>query len=289
MRYYGSVYRPPSEAYSLIVQVTYGCSHNTCAFCGMYKEKRFALRPLAEVLEDFHLARQYYRNVGRIFLADGDALIRKVSDLVTILDTIRELFPECERVSSYASPTSLQIRTDEELQLLRDKGLTLLYMGLESGCDDVLKLMRKGHTSAEIVECGQKVKRNGIGLSVTAITGLGGPELMEAHAVDTAKALNAMNPEYIGILTLVVEDGTPLQDWVQEGKFHLLTPAQVLQETKLMVENFDSPGSVFRMNHASNYLSLKGTLNEDKEAMLAQIRRAERHMETLRPEGWRQV
>ena len=289
MRYYGSVYRPPSEAYSLIVQVTYGCSHNTCAFCGMYKEKRFALRPLAEVLEDFHLARQYYRNVGRIFLADGDALIRKVSDLVTILDTIRELFPECERVSSYASPSSLQIRTDEELQLLRDKGLTLLYMGLESGCDDVLKLMRKGHTSAEIVECGQKVKRNGIGLSVTAITGLGGPELMEAHAVDTAKALNAMNPEYIGILTLVVEDGTPLQDWVREGKFHLLTPAQVLQETKLMVENFDSPGSVFRMNHASNYLSLKGTLNEDKEAMLAQIRRAERHMETLRPEGWRQV
>ena len=289
MRYYGSVYRPPSEAYSLIVQVTYGCSHNTCAFCDMYKEKRFALRPLAEVLEDFHLARQYYRNVGRIFLADGDALIRKVSDLVTILDTIRELFPECERVSSYASPTSLQIRTDEELQLLRDKGLTLLYMGLESGCDDVLKLMRKGHTSAEIVECGQKVKRNGIGLSVTAITGLGGPELMEAHAVDTAKALNAMNPEYIGILTLVVEDGTPLRDWVREGKFHLLTPAQVLQETKLMVESFDSPGSVFRMNHASNYLSLKGTLNEDKEAMLAQIRRAERHMETLRPEGWRQV
>ena len=289
MRYYGSVYRPPSEAYSLIVQVTYGCSHNTCAFCGMYKEKRFALRPLAEVLEDFHLARQYYRNVGRIFLADGDALIRKVSDLVTILDTIRELFPECERVSSYASPSSLQIRTDEELQLLRDKGLTLLYMGLESGCDDVLKLMRKGHTSAEIVECGQKVKHNGIGLSVTAITGLGGPELMEAHAVDTAKALNAMNPEYIGILTLVVEDGTPLRDWVREGKFHLLTPAQVLQETKLMVESFDSPGSVFRMNHASNYLSLKGTLNEDKEAMLAQIRRAERHMETLRPEGWRQV
>ena len=289
MRYYGSVYRPPSEAYILIVQVTYGCSHNTCAFCGMYKEKRFALRPLAEVLEDFHLARQYYRNVGRIFLADGDALIRKVSDLVTILDTIRELFPECERVSSYASPSSLQIRTDEELQLLRDKGLTLLYMGLESGCDDVLKLMRKGHTSAEIVECGQKVKRNGIGLSVTAITGLGGPELMEAHAVDTAKALNAMNPEYIGILTLVVEDGTPLQDWVREGKFHLLTPAQVLQETKLMVESFDSPGSVFRMNHASNYLSLKGTLNEDKEAMLAQIRRAEQHMETLRPEGWRQV
>ena len=289
MRYKGSVYRPPSEAYSLIVQVTYGCSHNTCAFCSMYKEKHFAIRPLEEVLEDFRIARGVYRRVDRVFLADGDALVRKANELYTILDTIRELFPECERVTSYASPASIRIRTEEELRTLRDKGLTLLYMGLESGCDDVLKLMRKGHTSAEIVECGQKVKRNGIGLSVTAITGLGGPELMEAHAVDTAKALNAMNPEYIGILTLVVEDGTPLQDWVREGKFHLLTPAQVLQETKLMVESFDSPGSVFRMNHASNYLSLKGTLNEDKEAMLAQIRRAEQHMETLRPEGWRQV
>ena len=287
MRYYGSVYRPPSEAYSLIVQVTYGCSHNTCAFCGMYKEKRFALRPLQEVLEDFRLARQYYRNVGRIFLADGDALIRKVSDLVTILDTIREFFPECERVSSYASPSSLQIRTDEELQLLRDKGLTLLYMGLESGCDDVLKLMRKGHTSAEIVECGQKVKRNGIGLSVTAITGLGGPELMEAHAVDTAKALNAMNPEYIGMLTLMVEPETPLYDWVRDGSFQLLTQPQVLEETRLLMEHLDSPGSVFRMNHASNYLVLKGTLNRDKEAMLRTIDAAEHDLSRLRPEEWR--
>ena len=289
MRYYGAVYRPPSEAYSLIVQVTYGCSHNTCAFCSMYKEKRFALRPLDEVLEDFHIARQTYRHVDKVFLADGDALVRKASELYTILDTIRELFPECERVTSYASPASIRIRTDEELRTLRAKGLTMVYMGLESGCDEVLKLMRKGHMSAEIIEMGQKVRRNGIALSVTAITGLGGPELLEQHAIETARAFNAMNPEYIGILTLVVEEGTPLQDWVREGKFRLLTPAQVLQETKLMVENFDSPGSVFRMNHASNYLSLKGTLNEDKEAMLSQIRQAEQHMETLRPEGWRQV
>ena len=289
MRYYGSVYRPPSEAYSLIVQVTYGCSHNTCAFCGMFKEKRFAIRPLEEVLEDFRMARRMYRKVGRIFLADGDALIRKAGELEIILDTIRELFPECERVSAYASPSSLLIRTDEELQTLRDKGLTLLYMGLESGSDAVLKLMRKGHDAAEIVAMGQKVHRNGMGLSVTAITGLGGPELMEEHAIGTAKALNAMNPEYIGILTLVVEDGTPLQQWVKDGSFRLLTPAQVLTETKLMVEQFDSPGSVFRMNHASNYLSLRGTLNQDKEAMLAAIREAEQHMDSLRPEGWRMV
>ena len=287
MRYYGAVYRPPSEAYSLIVQVTYGCSHNTCAFCSMYKEKRFALRPLDEVLEDFHIARQTYRHVDKVFLADGDALVRKASELYTILDTIRELFPECQRVTSYASPASIRIRTDEELQTLRAKGLTMVYMGLESGCDEVLKLMHKGHMSDEIVAMGQKVRRNGIALSVTAITGLGGPELLEQHAIETAKAFNAMNPEYIGMLTLMVEPGTPLYDWVRDGEFQLLTQPQVLRETRLLVENLDSPGSVFRMNHASNYLVLKGTLNQDKEAMLRTIDAAEHDLSRLRPEEWR--
>ena len=287
MRYYGAVYRPPSEAYSLIVQVTYGCSHNTCAFCSMYKEKRFALRPLDEVLEDFHIARQTYRHVDKVFLADGDALVRKASELYTILDTIRELFPECQRVTSYASPASIRIRTDEELQTLRAKGLTMVYMGLESGCDEVLKLMHKGHMSDEIVAMGQKVRRNGIALSVTAITGLGGPELLEQHAIQTAKAFNAMNPEYIGMLTLMVEPGTPLYDWVRDGEFQLLTQPQVLRETRLLVENLDSPGSVFRMNHASNYLVLKGTLNQDKEAMLRTIDAAEHDLSRLRPEEWR--
>ena len=287
MRYYGAVYRPPSEAYSLIVQVTYGCSHNTCAFCSMYKEKRFALRPLDEVLEDFHIARQTYRHVDKVFLADGDALVRKASELYTILDTIRELFPECQRVTSYASPASIRIRTDEELQTLRAKGLTMVYMGLESGCDEVLKLMRKGHMSDEIVAMGQKVRRNGIALSVTAITGLGGPELLDQHAIETAKAFNAMNPEYIGMLTLMVEPGTPLYDWVRDGKFQLLTQPQVLRETRLLVENLDSPGSVFRMNHASNYLVLKGTLNQDKEVMLRTIDAAEHDLSRLRPEEWR--
>ena len=287
MRYYGAVYRPPSEAYSLIVQVTYGCSHNTCAFCSMYKEKRFALRPLDAVLEDFHIARQTYRHVDKVFLADGDALVRKASELYTILDTIRELFPECQRVTSYASPASIRIRTDEELQTLRAKGLTMVYMGLESGCDEVLKLMRKGHMSDEIVAMGQKVRRNGIALSVTAITGLGGPELLEQHAIETAKAFNAMNPEYIGMLTLMVEPGTPLYDWVRDGEFQLLTQPQVLRETRLLVENLDSPGSVFRMNHASNYLVLKGTLNQDKEVMLRTIDAAEHDLSRLRPEEWR--
>jgi len=289
MRYWGAVYRPPSEARSLIVQVTYGCSHNTCAFCSMYKAKRFALRPMDEILEDFWLARQTYPRVEKIFLADGDALVRKASELEAILDNIRKLFPECKRVTTYGSPSSIRIRTDEELQTLRDKGLTMVYMGLESGCDEVLKLMRKGHMSDEIIAMGQKVRRNGIALSVTAITGLGGPELMERHAVETAKAFNAMNPEYIGMLTLMVEDGTPLYDWVQDGKFQLLKPKQVLDETRILVEHLDSPGSVFRMNHASNYLALKGTLNQDKAAMMAAIDRAEMDLSSLRPEAFRGI
>ena len=287
MRYFGRVFRPPSEAYSLIVQVTYGCSHNTCAFCSMYKEKRFRLRPLEEILEDFHLARARYRNVDKVFLADGDALVRKAEELYIILDTVRELFPECKRVTSYASPSSIRIRTEEELRTLREKGLTMVYMGLESGCDDVLKLMRKGHMSADIVEMGQKVRKCGMALSVTAITGLGGPELLERHAIETAEAFNAMNPEYIGMLTLMVEEETPLYDWVRDGSFRLLNQQQVLEETRLLVEHLDSPGSVFRMNHASNYLVLKGTLNGDQQAMLDQIAYAEKHLNSLRPEHWR--
>ena len=183
MHYYGAVYRPPSEAYSLIVQVTYGCSHNRCAFCDMYDDKHFAIGPMEEVREDFEMARRSYKKVERVFLADGDALIRKASELYTILDTIRELFPECERVTSYASPSSIRLRTDEELQTLRAKGRTMVYMGLESGSDKVLTLMRKGHPAAEIIEMGQQVRRNGLALSVTAIPGLGGAALLAAAAI----------------------------------------------------------------------------------------------------------
>ena len=173
MRYKGKVYRPPSEAYSLIVQVTYGCSHNRCAFCDMYDDKHFAMRPMDEIREDFELARRVYRRVERVFLADGDALMRKTGDLVEILGLVYGLFPECQRVTCYASPTSLQIKSEDELRLLRSKGLQMVYMGLESGCDAVLEKMQKGHTAAEIVAAGQKARRCGLALSVTAISGLG--------------------------------------------------------------------------------------------------------------------
>ena len=272
VRYKGKVYRPPSEAYSLIIQVTYGCSHNRCAFCDMYDDKHFSMRPMEEIREDFELARRVYRRVERVFLADGDALMRKTDDLVQILGLVYGLFPECQRVTCYASPTSLQIKSEEELRLLREKGLKMVYMGLESGCDAVLERMDKGHTAAQIIAAGQKARRSGLQLSVTAISGLGSRELWREHAVETAQAFNAMNPEYIGLLTLMVEPGTPLEKWVREGSFYVLKPVEVMQEMELFLQYIDSPGSVFRMNHASNYLTLKGTLNQDRERLLQQVR-----------------
>ena len=284
MRYKGKVYRPPSEAYSLIVQVTYGCSHNRCAFCDMYDDKHFSMRPMQEIREDFELTRRVYKRVERVFLADGDALMRKTADLVEILGLIYGLFPECERVSCYASPASLQVKSEDELRLLRARGLQMVYMGLESGCDAVLTRMQKGHDAAAIVAAGQKARRCGFALSVTAISGLGSVALWRQHAADTAKAVSAIKPEYLGLLTLMVEHGTPLESWVKNGEFTLLSPLEVLKETELFLQQVDSEGTVFRANHASNYLTLKGTLNGDREALLGQIGAALAGRRDLKPE-----
>ncbi|MDO5804745.1 MAG: radical SAM protein [Eubacteriales bacterium] len=274
MRYEGRVFRPPSEAYSLIVQVTVGCSHNKCTFCDMYKEKRFHLRKLEDVLEDFNIARRQYRYIERVFLADGDALIRKTEDLAAILKHIRKVIPECQRVTSYGSPKSILTKSPEDLALLHSLGLEMIYLGLESGNEQVLKHINKGVTVEDIVRAGQMVKDAGMKLSVTAISGLGGTEMWKEHAIDTAKAFSRMKPDYIGLLTLMFEGDVPLRRECEEGKFHLLTAPQVAKETLLMLEHIDSEGSVFRSNHASNYLTLKGTLNRDREAMCEQIRTA---------------
>ena len=284
MRYKGKVYRPPSEAYSLIVQVTYGCSHNRCAFCDMYDDKHFSLRPMAEIREDLELARRVYRRVDRIFLADGDALIRPTGDLTEILGLAYGLFPECRRVACYASPASLRVKSEDDLRLLRGRGLKMVYMGLESGCDAVLTRMRKGHDAAAIVAAGQKARRCGLALSVTAISGLGSVELWREHAVDTARAVSEMKPDYLGLLTLMVEHGTSLEQWVRDGSFTLLTAPEVLKETELFLRHVDSEGTVFRANHASNYLTLKGTLNGDRDALLSQLAAALEGQRDLKPE-----
>lgn len=288
MRYEGAVYRPPSEAYSLIVQATIGCSNNRCKFCEMYKEKNFRVRPLEEVLEDFDLARKAYRHIERVFLADGDALVRKTDELLRILEHIRNTIPECTRVTSYATPQSI-LRTKSHNDLLRLKaaGLEMVYVGLESGSERVLSMMDKGVTPTQVVEACLKVKAAGIKVSVTAISGLGGKDLLEEHAVETARAFTEMKPEYIGLLTLMVCRDTPLEEWVRSGEFRLLQPFEIMRETKLFLENIDSDGSIFRMNHASNYLSLKGTLNADIPRMLSEVNGAMEGRNRMRSESMR--
>lgn len=271
MRYEGSLYRPPSEAYSYILQVTIGCSHNRCTFCNMYMDKQFRIRPLDDVLEDLVMARRAYRRVNRIFLADGDALIVKTSDLRAILGTIKNLFPECERVTSYASARDLLLKSTEELEELHALGLDMIYLGLESGSEKVLRDINKGVTVEETVEGALKAKAAGIKLSVTEITGLAGQDGMEEHALLSAKALSRMNPEYIGLMTLTLRRGTKMTaDW-EAGRFKRLTPRQYLEEQRILIANLDSEGSILRSNHISNYVQLRGTMNRDKGRMLATL------------------
>jgi len=278
MRYEGMVYRPPSEAGSLIIQLTIGCARNTCTFCNMFKDKKFRIRKLEEVVDDLLLSRRYYSNmpVRRIFLADGDALIVKTKDLLYILEKIKEIFPEVERISAYGTPADVIMKSDEELTALKEAGLEMVYMGAESGDDQVLKDVKKGVTSAEIIEAGLKLKKNGIIVSVTFISGLGGKARLKEHALNTAKTINAMKAEYVGFLTLMLEEGTELYNEHRRGEFELLGPREVLAELRMLIENIDSEGTIFRSNHASNYVPLKGTFNKDKEFMLKQIETAEK-------------
>ena len=274
MHYSGAVYRPPSEAHSLIVQCTLGCSHNKCAFCIMYKAKSFSINPLEQVLGDLAEARAYYPRIERVFLADGDALILPMDYLLSVLDYIRDRFPECERVSAYASTKALMRKTDAELETLRAHGLQMVYVGLETGLEPLLKKYDKGVTAEEIVEHSLRAKAAGMTLSVTAINGMGGREQSEEHAVATAAALSRIKADYVAMLTLRVYSGTPLHDWIERGELTLLGPEELAAEYRVILRHIDSDGSVFRSNHASNYLPLKGTLNRDREALIAQIDKA---------------
>ena len=282
LHYSGNVYRPPSEAYSLIVQVTLGCSHNKCAFCNMYKDKKFEIVPIDQVMEDLQWARQTYPRIQRIFLADGDALILPTEHLMRILTFIRENIPECERVAVYASPRSILGKTPEDLRTLRENGLSMAYLGLETGNEALLKKINKGVTVAQQIEAGQKLKAAGLTLSVTAINGLSGTEGWEEHAVDTAHALNAMRPDYIALLTLRIYTGTPMHRWVQEGSLTMPKPMELIRETHRFLQEIDCPGAVFRSNHASNYLVLAGTLNQDRERLIRQCEDALRGEAPLR-------
>ena len=288
MKYEGVVYRPPSEAKSLIVQVTIGCAHNTCTFCNMYKSKDFRIRKMDEIMADLKEAHDGYgKYVEKVFLADGDALVMKTEDLLKILSEINRLFPNVTRVASYGTAQDIARKTEEELKELKAAGLGIVYMGAESGNNEVLAYIKKDVTAEEVIAAGQKLKRCGIKTSVTLISGLGGREKVREHALSCAELITAMNPEYASFLTLRLYEGTPMYDDVVKGRFERITPDEIMDEMTVFLENVDSPGTVFRTNHASNYVSLAGTLNDDIPEMLETLRYAKEnsHYRRMRETG----
>ena len=222
---------------------------------------------------DVYLVKEYYRNATRIFLADGDALVMKTSQMVDTLNFLYQEFPFLERVGVYASPQNLLQKSVDELVLLSQHGLGIIYLGVETGADSLLTTVKKGVTREQMITAGSKVVQSGIPLSVTIIIGLGGPSLSEPHAKETASLLNEVSPDYTGALTLMLVEGTPLYTAYKKGEFQLLTPAETLQEMYWLLESLQCK-TVFRSNHASNYLPLGGDLPEDKERLLQQIDRA---------------
>lgn len=290
MRYEGDIFRPPSEAYSLLIQVTIGCSHNKCTFCSMFKSKQFRVRALSEVLEDLETARATYRKVERIFLCDGDALCLATDKLFAILDKIRELFPECKRVSVYGSAKDVLRKTPDELAALRDRGLGMIYLGAESGSDRVLQNICKGVTRKEMIEAVRKIEDAGIPASVTFISGLAGKEGWEDHATETGKMISEMNASYVGLLTLMLDPRAPIVEQIQRGELTLLSAEEVVAETYLLLKHANpSNACVFRSNHASNYVSLRGTLPFDKDRMMAQLKRAMENTGLLKDERFRML
>jgi len=271
MIYEGDIYRPPSEAYSLILQTTIGCTHNHCIFCCSYQDKKYRERPLEDIFTDIDEIAPRYKRTGRVFLADGDALAMGTDTLLTILDKLYQSFPALERVSLYATPRDLLIKSPQELHRLREAGLGIVYLGVETGNDEILKWIRKGVTRAEIAEAGKKAMAAGLILSVTVINGLGGLDKMEAHAKDTATLINEIDPHYLGLLTLMVVKGTPIAEMIRRKEYAVPAPMEIMSEIKMMLEGLDVSNCVFRANHASNYLPLKGTLPWDKEKLLATL------------------
>ena len=266
------LYRPPSEAYSLIIQATLGCSHNKCTFCNMYKNKKFKIKPLEQIKQEIDFFRMYIKKAERIFIADGDALIIPMKILKEIFLYIKEKFPEVKKISLYGSPKSILLKKEEELQELKNLGLELIYLGVESGNDKILEKIKKGATKEEILKAGRKIKDAGLSLSVTVIAGLGGKENSKEHSIDTAKLISEINPDYLGVLTLMLEDGTELLEEYKKGNFNILSNVEILEEIKLMVENINvKRDCIFRSNHASNYVSLKGTLPYEKENIINSI------------------
>ncbi len=284
VRYEGMVIRPPSEADSLILQITLGCSHNKCTFCGTYRDKKFRKRPIGEVFEDIESVRPRSDMVRRVFLADGDAMMLSQKHLLPVLDKLDEEFPNLQRVGIYANARDILKKTPDELEELRGKKLSIAYIGLESGSDQVLRKVNKGATAQEQIDAVRKAQQAGIKMSVIALLGLGGRKLSEEHAKRTAWALNQMQPRFASFLTLMLVQGTELAEEYRRGEFELPGPVEMLRELRMTVQGLELEKTIFRTNHASNFLALGGTLPKDKERILAELDRALSGDAPLRPE-----
>jgi len=269
MRYEGNIFRPFSEANSYFLQCTIGCSHNQCTFCGMYKDKRYRVRPLQEIKEDIQMARKYYGDVEKVFLCDGDAVAIDTEILLEILDCLKQNFPSLRHVGCYVGPNSTLAKTPSELAALRAAGLKKAYLGVETGDDQLLREVKKGVGAAEMLEAGRRLIQAGWNLSAMVLLGLAGkgPRSHE-HALATGRMINEMRPHYLAALTVTPVPGTVLYRQVQRGEFWVLDPFETLEEMKIMLEAITADSIKFVGAHASNYLPISGTLQKDKEDML---------------------
>jgi len=268
MKYEGRIIRPPSEARSLLLQVTVGCSHNRCTFCAAYKQKRFRIKTSEEIEEDIREAGTTLRSVERVFLCDGDALIIPQRRLLEVLQSIREHIHGVQVVGTYANAKSILRKNREDLADLRAAGLQIVYLGVETGSEEVLQRIRKGVTYEQMVEAGRRVKEAGIKLSVTALLGIGGVELSEEHARATARILTDLDPDYAGMLTVMVVPGTPLYEDFQSGTFVLPGTFDLLRELRTIIAASSFTDCFFTSNHASNYLPIRARLPGDQKKVL---------------------
>ncbi len=287
MHYEGTCIRPPSEAFSILLQVTLGCSHNKCTFCGTYKDKRFTIKDERIILSDILFASKYMKRQDRVFLMDGDALIIPQKRLLWILQSIKEHLPWVKRVGAYANAKSIKMKSDEELEQLRSLGLGILYLGVESGDDETLRKINKGTTAANLIAMGRRVRNAGMKLSVTVLLGIAGIERSLIHAKATGDLLTAMDPNYVGALTVMLIPGTPLFEEARRGQFVLPDERQLLLELKEMISNTNLTRGLFFSNHASNYLPVKARIPGGKEEALAMIDKAIRGEIGLRQEWMR--
>ena len=284
MHYEGNVFRPPSEAASILLQVTTGCSHNKCSFCGMYKQQKFTIKDENIIYQDILFAAQHCRNQQRLFLCDGDTLSISQQRLVKILKLIQQHLPWVNRVGIYANTKSIYNKSAEQLKELRSLGLKIAYLGLESGDDQTLTAINKGSDAQRMIDMGVKIRSAGIALSITVLLGIAGRERSAIHARETGRVLSSIDPEYVGALSLMLVPGTPLYDQYENGNFELLAPEEMLREIATMIEHINLSGGYFHANHASNYLPIKARLPEDKEKTLALIAKALRGDIKLKPE-----